>query len=324
LEEITLGDKTVNKLQDWSVATLWSKLGILFILVIMAILMGILSDSFLSGYNLLNILRQVSIVAILGVGMTFVILSGEIDLSVGSIVGLTSCATAGALVAGYGMFISILWGVLLGIGIGIINGFVHTYGRIPSFIVTLGMTTVARGAVLVYTQAYPITGLPDSFAFIGKGYIGRIPTQVIIMAVIFIVAGIILRYTIFGRNVYAIGGNSEAARLSGINVKINKVIIFGIMGMMAGIAGVILASRLFSGQPSAGVGLELDAIAATIIGGTSFLGGKGNVFGTLVGALIMGVLNNGLNLLGVSTYWQMIAMGTIIVLAVWFDKLKEK
>ncbi len=317
-------DKMVNKFPSWSLATLWAKFGILFILILMVILMGVLSENFLSQYNLLNVLRQVSLVAILGVGMTFVILSAEIDLSVGSIVGLTSCATAGAMVAGYGIFLSILWGVLLGIGIGIVNGIVHTYGRIPSFIVTLGMTTIARGAVLVYTQAYPITGLPDSFAFIGKGYIGSIPTQVIIMAIIFIIAGIVLRYTMFGRNVYAIGGNSEAARLSGINVKVNKVIIFGIMGLTAGIAGVILASRLFSGQPSSGVGMELDAIAATIIGGTSFSGGKGSVFGTLAGALIMGVLNNGLNLLGVSTYWQMIAMGSIIVLAVWIDRLKEK
>jgi ribose transport system permease protein len=315
--------KMANKLQNWSLGSIWAKFGILFILILMVILMGIFSDSFLSEYNLLNVLRQVSIVAILGVGMTFVILSAEIDLSVGSIVGLTSCATAGAMVAGFGILVAILWGVFLGIGIGIINGIVHTYGKIPSFIVTLGTTSIARGAVLVYTQAYPITGLPDSFAFIGKGYVGRIPTQVIIMAIIFVIAGIVLRYTMFGRNVYAIGGNSEAARLSGINVKINKVIIFGIMGLTAGIAGVILASRLFSGQPSSGVGMELDAIAATIIGGTSFSGGKGNVFGTLVGALIMGVLNNGLNLLGVSTYWQMIAMGSIIVLAVWIDRLKE-
>ncbi len=301
-----------------------NKLGILFVLILLIIIMSILSESFLTMFNLMNVARQITIVAILGIGMTFVILSGGIDLSVGSIVALVGSVTAGLLLSGYHLGIAITFGLFVGLAIGIINGVVTTYGKIPSFIVTLGMMTVARGFALVYTDGYPISGLPSSFSFIGRGFIGPIPFPVIIMIVCFTIGYVVLKYTRFGRNVYALGGNEEAARLSGIKTKFTNVSVFAISGLTAAIAGIILASRLSSGQPSAAVAMELDAIAAVVIGGTSFSGGKGSIVGTLIGAAIMGVISNGLNLLGVSSYWQMIAIGFIIVLAVWIDQFKQK
>ncbi|CAH0120214.1 MULTISPECIES: ABC transporter permease [unclassified Paenibacillus] len=299
-------------------------MGIVIVFILLFITMSLLSDSFLTAYNLLNVARQITIVAILGIGMTFVILSGEIDLSVGSIVALIGCLTTGFMISGLPVTVSIIIGLLLGVALGFINGFVTTYGRIPSFIVTLGMMTIARGLSLVYTDGYPISNLPESFSFIGRGYIGPIPFPVVVMAVCFIVGFIVLKYTRFGRNVYALGGNEEAARLSGIKTKSTKVSVFVISGLAAAIAGIILASRLNSGQPSAGTSMELDAIAAVVIGGTSFSGGKGSIIGTLIGALITGVISNGLNLLGVSSYWQMITLGLIIVGAVWIDQFRKE
>lgn len=306
---------------------IWSQLrsnfGIIIVFILIFAAMSLLSDTFLTTYNLLNVARQITIVAILGIGMTFVILSGEIDLSVGSLVALIGVLITGFMVSGLPMPIAIIIGLIMGIGLGFINGFVTTFGRIPSFIVTLGMMTIARGLSLVYTDGYPISDLPESFSFIGRGYIGPIPTPVVIMAICFIVGYIVLKYTRFGRNVYALGGNEEAARLSGIKTKKTKVLVFVISGLTAAIAGIILASRLNSGQPSAGTSMELDAIAAVVIGGTSFSGGKGSIVGTLIGALIIGVISNGLNLLGVSSYWQMITLGLIIVSAVWIDQLRK-
>lgn len=303
---------------------LQKKMGIVIVFVLLFITMSLLSDNFLTTYNLLNVARQITIVAILGIGMTFVILSGEIDLSVGSIVALIGCLTTGFMISGLPVALSIIIGLLLGVMLGFINGFVTTYGRIPSFIVTLGMMTVARGLSLVYTDGYPISNLPESFSFIGRGYIGPIPFPVIVMVICFIAGFIVLKYTRFGRNVYALGGNEEAARLSGIKTKFTKVSVFVISGLAAAIAGIILASRLNSGQPSAGTSMELDAIAAVVIGGTSFSGGKGSIIGTLIGALITGVISNGLNLLGVSSYWQMITLGLIIVGAVWIDQFRKE
>lgn len=300
-----------------------SKLGILFVFVLLFVVMSVLSDNFLTAYNLINVARQITMVAILGIGMTFVILSGGIDLSVGSIVALVGCLTAGFMASGLPVPAAIIAGILIGTVLGLMNGLVTTYGKIPSFIVTLGMMTVARGLSLVYTDGYPITNLPESFTFIGRGYIGPIPVPVIVMVLCFLVGYVVLRYLRFGRDVYALGGNEEAARLSGINTNYTKVGVFVISGLTAAIAGIILASRLNSGQPSAGISMELDAIAAVVIGGTSFSGGKGGILGTLVGAMIMGVISNGLNLLGVSSYWQMITIGLIIVAAVWIDQFRK-
>lgn len=300
-----------------------SKLGILIVFVLLFVIMSLLSDNFLTSYNLINVARQITMVAILGIGMTFVILSGGIDLSVGSIVALVGCLTTGFMVSGMPVPVAIVAGLFIGAALGMINGLVTTYGKIPSFIVTLGMMTVARGFALVYTDGYPITKLPESFSFIGRGYIGPIPVPVVIMILCFVIGYIVLRYFRFGRDVYALGGNEEAARLSGIKTNRVKVAVFLISGLTAAIAGIILASRLNSGQPSAGASMELDAIAAVVIGGTSFSGGKGSILGTLVGAMIMGVISNGLNLLGVSSYWQMITIGFIIVVAVWIDQFRK-
>lgn len=301
----------------------WGNMAILFILALLVIVLSIAEPMFLNWENIINVIRQVTMVAILGIGMTFVLLSGEIDLSVGSIAALAGIIVATMLKSGMGIALSILGALLVAAVCGAVNGTIHTYAKIPSFIVTLGMLNVARGIVLVITNSYPITGLPDAFAVIGKGYVGPIPVPVIIMLVCYIIGYFVLKYTKFGRNAYAIGGNADAARLSGVPVKRNKVLFFTISGLTAGITGIILASRMFSGQPSAANGMELDAIAACVIGGTSTTGGKGRLWGTLLGALIMGIITNGMNLMNISTNWQMIVNGAIIVVAVGLDKIKE-
>ena len=291
----------------------WNDLAILLILVVLVVILAFIRPVFLTPNNLLNIMRQVSIVAILGIGMTYVLISAEIDLSVGSLVALSGVVVAMMLKSGVPIPISILAGILVSVGCGFLNGAIHTFAKIPSFIVTMGMMNIARGIVLVITNSYPITGLPDSFK----------PIPVVIMAVCYIFGHSVLKYTKFGRSIFAIGGNIEAAKLSGIQVARNKVLIHTISGLTAGIAGVVLASRLFSGQPSAGNGLELDAIAACVIGGTSTSGGKGRLWGTLLGAVIMGIITNGMNLLSISTNWQYVMQGVIIIIAVGLDRIKS-
>jgi ribose/xylose/arabinose/galactoside ABC-type transport system permease subunit len=311
------GDKNNNVSIDWN------SFGIFLILTLLVIVLTCVKPVFLSFDNLLNVVRQVSMVSIIGIGMTFVLISGEIDLSVGSIAALAGIVATYAMRAGINVPVSLFFALLATTLCGSLNGFFLTVCRIPSFIVTMGMLNIARGIVLVITNSYPITGLPDSFAFIGKGYLGPIPFPVIIMMACYLIGMFVFKYTKFGRNVYAIGGNSDAARLSGITVKSNKIIIFMISGFVSGITGIILSSRMFSGQPSAGSGMELDAIAACVIGGTSTTGGKGRIWGTLLGALIMGIINNGMNLIGISTNWQLIVKGAIIIIAVGIDQIKK-
>jgi ribose transport system permease protein len=302
----------------------WNILSIFLILVLLVAGLTIARPVFLSIDNLLNIVRQVSMVSIIGIGMTFVLISGEIDLSVGSFAALSGIIAAYAMRSGLNIPLSLICALLVTVFGGFVNGFFLTVCRIPSFIVTMGMLNIARGVVLVITNSYPITGLPESFAFIGKGYMGPIPTPVVIMGLCYLVGLFVFKYTKFGRNTYAIGGNKDAARLSGIPVVLNKIEIFMISGFVSGITGIILASRMFSGQPSAGSGMELDAIAACVIGGTSTTGGKGRLWGTLLGALIMGIINNGMNLLGISTNWQLIVKGAIIIIAVGMDQIKKE
>ena len=294
--------------------------------IVLIIIMSFGSEQFLTVANITNILRQVSIVGILAVGMTFVILIGGIDLSVGSVMALTGTMMAGFMV---NMSMSPILAVILGISIGVLIGFITgslvSYAKIPAIIVTLAMMEIARGAGLLYTGGYPLSGLPSSFSFIGRGYLfGIIPIPVVIMAVVFIIAYIILNHLPFGRYIYAIGGNEEAVRLSGIRVKKYKIMVFVISGITASIAGLILVSRLMSGQPNAGSGYELSAIAAVVLGGTSIAGGRGHIFGTLLGALLMGVLSNGLNLMGVSSYVQMVLTGLIIIGAIYLSSNKTK
>lgn len=299
----------------------------MFTLIGFIILMAIMSfgsDQFLTASNLTNVLRQVSIVGILAVGMTFVILIGGIDLSVGSVMALTGTMMAGMMINfSLPPILAILIGIGIGVLIGYITGSLVAYARIPAIIVTLAMMEIARGAGLLYTGGYPLSGLPGNFSVIGRGYVfGIIPVPVLIMAVVFLIAYIILNHLPFGRYIYAIGGNEEAVRLSGVKVKKYKIMVYVISGITASISGMILVSRLMSGQPNAGEGYELSAIAAVVLGGTSIAGGRGHIGGTLLGALLMGVLSNGLNLMGVSSYVQMVLTGIIIIGAIYFSSKK--
>jgi ribose transport system permease protein len=276
---------------------------------------SVLSERFFAISNMLIVMRQTSIVAFLAVGMSFVILGAGIDLSVGSVLAFSGAVGAGVMQNG-GIFFGILAGLALGTALGAFNGIVITKLKIPAFIATLAMMAIARGGTLVYTDGRPITGLPSSFAFLGRGYIGNVPFPIILMLIIFILAYIILKLTRFGRYVYATGGNINAARASGI--KVDNVIIstFAISGFLSGLTGMVLASRLNSAQPTAGVGYELDAIAAVVLGGTNLFGGEGELWGTLIGAFIMGILNNGLNMLNVSSFYQQVVKGIVILIAV--------
>jgi ribose transport system permease protein len=300
------------------------KLGPLLGLIILVVIVSILNPSFLEPLNILNLLRQVAINALIAFGMTFVILTGGIDLSVGAILALSSALTAGMMVSGIDPIIAIIIGCILGGLMGTVNGLFVTKGKMAPFIATLATMTIFRGLTLVYTGGNPITGLGDNYLFqlFGRGYFLGIPVPAITMILTFGVLFIVLHKTPFGRKTYAIGGNEKAALISGIKVPKVKIMIYSLSGMLAALAGAILTSRLNSAQPTAGTSYELDAIAAVVLGGTSLSGGKGRIFGTLIGALIIGTLNNGLNLLGVSSFYQMVVKGIVILIAVLLDRKK--
>ncbi|MFC4802076.1 ABC transporter permease [Neobacillus sp. GCM10023253] len=284
------------------------------------------TTQFLTGENISNIVRQVSINGILAVGMTFVILTGGIDLSVGSVMAFTGTIMVGMMInMGMPPIAAVLIGIVLGAVLGYINGLFIAHARIPAIIVTLAMMEVARGAALLYTGGYPLSGVSKSYAFIGRGYLfGVIPMPAVIMILVFIAAYIILNHLPIGRYIYAIGGNEEAVRLSGVKVKKIKIFVYLVSGITAAISGLIMTSRLSSGQPMAGEGYELDAIAAVVLGGTSIAGGRGHIFGTILGALLLGVLSNGLNLMGVSPYVQRVLKGAIIVAAIYYSSFRQK
>ncbi|MEH7118135.1 ribose ABC transporter permease RbsC [Neobacillus vireti] len=305
--------------------TMTQKLGPLLGLLILFVIVSVLNPSFLEPLNILNLLRQVAINALIAFGMTFVILTGGIDLSVGAILALASALTAGIIVSGVDPILAIIIGCLLGGIMGTVNGLLITKGKMAPFIATLATMTVFRGLTLVYTKGNPITGLGDNYLFqlFGRGYFLGIPVPAITMIIMFVLLYIILHKTPFGRKTYAIGGNERAAIISGIKVQSVKVMIYGLSGLLSALAGAILTSRLNSAQPTAGTSYELDAIAAVVLGGTSLSGGKGRIFGTLIGALIIGTLNNGLNLLGVSSFYQMVVKGIVIAIAVLLDRKKS-
>ncbi|GAB3063900.1 ABC transporter permease [Salinicoccus sesuvii] len=291
-------------------------------LTLLVIVITIMNQQFLSPDNLMNLLRQVSINGLIAFGMTFVILTGGIDLSVGSILAFSSAMTALLITSGIDPVFAMMLGCVVGLLAGAINGLLVAVGGMAPFIATLATMTIYRGATLVATDGRPITGLGDSMIFqmFGKGYFLGIPVPAVTMLVVFIILYIILNRTVFGRQTYAIGGNETAALLSGIRVNRTKIMIYALSGLMSAIAGIILASRLDSAQPTAGQAYELDAIAAVVLGGTSLMGGKGRIVGTLIGVLIIGVLNNGLNLIGVSSFYQQIIKGLVIVVAVLIDR----
>jgi ribose transport system permease protein len=280
---------------------------------------------FLTLDNISNILRQVSVYAILAVGETFVILTAGIDLSVGSVLALCGAISAG-LSLSHPLWLAILSGILLGVAIGTLQGLIIAKGGVPPFVATLGTMAIARSLTLVYTKGALISPLPKGFQFLGSGYLFHelFSLPIIITLVIYIIAYIVLSRTAFGRRIYAIGGNEEASRLSGINVSLYKIYIYAISGLTAALGGLVMTARLNCAHPQAGLGYELDAIAAVVIGGTSLMGGEGGVGGTLIGALIMGVLNNGLNLLEVNPFWQQAVVGSLIIIAVLLDRLRKR
>ncbi|MED5019533.1 ribose ABC transporter permease RbsC [Paenibacillus chibensis] len=319
---------TVNQAKTskgFQVSQITQKLGPLVGLIILIIIVSVLNPSFLEPLNILNLLRQVSINALIAFGMTFVILTGGIDLSVGSILALSSAFVANMLVAGFDPILAIIIGCLLGGIMGMINGLLITKGKMAPFIATLATMTIFRGLTLVYTNGNPITGLGDSMTFqlFGRGYEFGNPVPAITMIITFALLWVVLHKTSFGRKTYAIGGNEKAAIVSGIKVSRVKIMIYGLAGLLSALAGAILTSRLNSAQPTAGTSYELDAIAAVVLGGTSLSGGRGRIVGTLIGALIIGTLNNGLNLLGVSSFYQMVVKGIVILIAVLIDRKKS-
>lgn len=293
-------------------------------LILLIVVINIMNSAFLDLSNLLNLLRQVSINGLIAFGMTFVILTGGIDLSVGSILALSSAFTAILITSGLDPIVALIVGVLGGFLLGVFNGVLVTFGSMAPFIATLATMTIFRGLTLVVTDGNPITNLGDSYMFqlFGKGYFFGIPVPAVTMIIVFIILAIILQKTTFGRHTYAIGGNEVASKISGIKVNRVKILIYGISGLMSALAGAILTSRLNSAQPTAGTSYELDAIAAVVLGGTSLTGGKGRIVGTFIGVLIIGVLNNGLNLLGVSSFYQQVVKGIVILIAVLIDRKK--
>jgi inositol transport system permease protein len=313
-----------------------SKYGIFIILILLIIAMSFLSPVFLTSKNLFNVVRQVSVIGVISLGVTLVIISKGIDLSSGSVLALAAVVAASLGQQGewtqkmfpnlpeLPLFIPVFAALIIGTLAGVINGAFVAKTGIPAFIATLGMMTSARGLALLYTDGRPVSTLKDSYQWIGQGYVWLIPVPVIIYLLMAFITWVLLNHTRFGKNIYAIGGNVNAAKVSGIRVEKNLIAIYAFAGFLAGLAGLMLSARVNTGQPGMGVSYELDAIAATTIGGTSHSGGIGTIGGAIVGALILGVLNNGLNLLGVSAYWQQIIKGLIIVGAVVIDMRRNR
>ena len=307
----------------------------LIALAIMVLAMSILSDNFLTPENGWNILRQISVNLCLSIGMTLIILSGGIDLSVGAVLALSGAVAAGVLKNGIGLPAfdaqlqftltgAIVSGIAVGLALGWFNGFVITRFRVPAFVATLGMLSIARGLTMLWTGGFPITGLGDSFGYLGTGIFIGVPMPVWITLGLVGVFVVVTRRTRFGRYLYAVGGNERAAVLTGLRVRRIKVWLYTLGGGLAGVAGLLVTARLDSAQPNAGLGYELDSIAAVVIGGTSLSGGRGSVMGTVLGCLIIGVLNNGLALLNVSPFWQQVIKGMVILAAVAIDKMNSK
>ena len=312
-----------------------NKLQSFIALFLLCTLLTILTDKFFTPENGLNVLRQVAVNICISVGMTLIVLTAGIDLSVGSVLAICSAVAVGLfkegvqipslnLFIGFTVLGALVAAVVIGLLLGYFNGWVITRFHIPPFVATLAMLTIARGLTMLYTQGHPISNLGSSFAFLGTGWILGIPVPVYIATAVVVAATFITKKTKLGRYIYAIGGNEQAAKLSGIPINQVKIKVYAIAGALAALGGIIVASRLDSAQPNAGLSYELDAIAAVVIGGTSLSGGKGTIWGTVMGAIIIGVLNNGLVLLNVSPFWQQVVKGSVILIAVAIDKAFEK
>jgi inositol transport system permease protein len=324
--ESYMSESTVIKQKDnkFDLKKFANKYGIMVILLLMVMGMSLLTPAFYNPRNLINIVRQVSVIGTIAFGVTLIIITGGIDLSSGSTLALVGVVVANYASPEGSVFLAIILGILVGAICGFINGGTLATTGIPPFIATLGMFTAARGVALLYSGGRPISNLSESFLVIGGDSIGFVPIPVILFLTMGCLTHVILKKTKLGKYIYAIGGNEQAAMVCGIDVKKVKIAIYTYAGIMSAVAGIILTSRVSSGNPTAGIGYELDAIASTVIGGTSLNGGIGTIGGTIVGALIIGVLNNGLSLLGVSPYWQQVIKGGIIVGAVVLDAYKHK
>ncbi len=299
--------------------------GLLIAFIGICLTLSLTTPRFFTVQNLMIIVTQVSINALLAFGVTFIIITGGIDLSIGSMVAVTGVAAASfAHPDTYPVVVPVLIGLSAGLLFGAFNGFVITRSHVPPFIVTLGTMTIGRGLALILSKGRPVSNLSDSFNFIGGGKILGVPTLIIILIVAFIGCSVLLKKTVIGRYMYAVGGNEQAARASGIPISKVKMIVYTLGGLLAALAGILLTSRITTGQPNAGQGFELDAIAAAIIGGTSTSGGTGTMTGTLLGALLIGVISNGLDLLNVTSYYQEVVMGAIIIGAVVLDSMNQK
>lgn len=301
-----------------------SRWGTLAGLLVLGAGLSLASPFFLTWSNLLNVAQQTAVNGIIAAGMTFVIISAGIDLSVGSMLAFSGVVMASLLSGGTSPWLAVPGGLAVGFGCGAVNGGLIALGKLPPFIATLGMMSMARGAALVFSDGRPISGFSEGFRWLATGEIATLPVPVLLMLLLYMLCHLVLTRTRFGRYTFAIGGNEEAARLSGINVRFHKIMIYGLAGALSGLAAVVLSARLNSAQPIAGIMYELDAIAAVVIGGTSLTGGEGSLGGTLIGALIMGVLRNGLNLLGVSSFLQQLVVGAVIVIAVLIDNFTKR
>ena len=312
------------KKEKFNLGKFYSQLGPLVALLVLVIIVSVLNSSFLNVSNIMNLLQQVSINALIAFGMQFVIMTGGIDLSVGAILALSGAIAAKLILGGMAPLLAFLVGILCGAVFGAVNGVLIAYGKAAPFIVTLATMSIFRGMTYVLTNGNPITGpkMNDSFSFqfLGQGYLFGVPFQVYLMIFAYVIFYVLMHKTSFGRKTFAIGGNEKAAYVAG--VKVNKILvwIYIIAGILSAVAGMVLTSQLSSAQPDAGTGYEMDAIAAVVLGGTSLAGGTGKMSGTLVGALIIGVLNNGMNLLGISSFYQQIVKGVVILIAVLLDR----
>jgi ribose transport system permease protein len=294
---------------------LFQRFGLVVSFLLLCVALSLLSDRFLTLNNVVNVLRQSTINGIIAIGMTYVILTAGIDLSVGAVLALCTVVTADLLQKGMPVPLAVIVGLGLGGGLGLVSGLIITKARVPPFVTTLGMMTVGRGLALTYTQGRPITGLPDVFRFMGTGSLGPIPMPIVIAGFAFILGYVLLMRTWVGEYIFALGNNPVAARYAGIATDRYITFVYAMAGLLSALAGMILVARLNSAQPTAGLGYEFDAIAAVVVGGTSFAGGEGGLGGTLLGVLVIAVLNNGLNLLNVSSFYQPVVTGVVIALA---------
>lgn len=293
-------------------------------LALLFIFFSIVSPNFFTVNNFFTVALQTSIIAFIGIGVTFVIITGGIDLGIGSVLALSGVVCGITMRAGMSPVIAVIFGLLAGTFCGLCNAFLVTHGGLPPFIATLGMMGIARGFTLYVTGASPVIGIHESFEIVGGNLFWKIPTPVVLMFVLALLAGFILKKTKLGRYTYATGSNEEASRLSGLNITLVKFFVYAFSGALAAVAGIVLTSRLVTAQPTAGVSYELDAIASSVIGGTSLMGGAGTITGTMIGAFIIGILRNGLNMLGVSYFVQQMIIGFVIIGAVYIDQIKNR